>query len=88
MNEGRNEHETIREAIRFNTEDDDTATERMENPKHIINKSEEDISKIRVALKNDIVMKKLSKAQVDALIDAFQIIQVDENTIIIDEGNR
>ncbi|CAG5111798.1 Oidioi.mRNA.OKI2018_I69.chr2.g6071.t1.cds [Oikopleura dioica] len=79
----RDQNETIRNPIYG-----ERGSGPIESPRHIVNKSESDIVQIRLALKNDIVMKKLSKAQMDAVIDAFQEKTIEENTLIIDANAK
>lgn len=65
----RDESETIRNAIVCRSgesgvpDDTDSVEGPSESPKHIVNKSDHDVAQIRAALKNDIVMKKLSKGR-------------------------
>ena len=43
-----------------------------EKPRHIISKTAEEISCIRTAMKGDGVLRKLSEAQLNALINEFE----------------
>ena len=51
-----------------------------EQPRHIISKTAEEISCIRTAMKGDGVLRKLSEAQLNALINEFDELKVRVST--------
>ena len=53
-----------------------------EQPRHIISKTAEEISCIRTAMKGDGVLRKLSEAQLNALINEFDELKVRVTTLI------
>ena len=53
-----------------------------EQPRHIISKTAEEISCIRTAMKGDGVLRKLSEAQLNALINEFDELKVRVSTAI------
>ena len=54
-----------------------------EQPRHIISKTAEEISCIRTAMKGDGVLRKLSEAQLNALINEFDELKVRVSTMKI-----
>jgi len=81
----RKDNETIRLPIAGSTSLEEDGKE--EQPRHIISKTAEEISCIRTAMKGDGVLRKLSEAQLNALINEFDELKVAPNTTIVQEGS-